>query len=241
MYSLTNIKRLPQPVMIQQECEKFIEQHGFYVTYYEDRFPENTNNTQTVINMPMASSYEPAFRDTFIDQLTVIPPETDNTFILVKSEVVKYKSNSLLPPTFTEGYEANVCFIVCLKQQLDMPINIIMGLGTKFNTQTLSFNFMPGEALVYPCDIYNIYVDKLEDQISDQYLELSNIYLKYYYKIETTTQAPPPVQPDTTPDIPVPPEEQDLTIDLTKETFYNQQGEPYLYGQPYDPSIYRTT
>jgi len=238
MYSLTNIRRLPQPVMYQQECEKLIQQHGLYVTYYEDRFSENTYNTQTVINMPMASSYQLAFRNMFINQLTVIPPETDDTFIFVKSEIVGYKSNSSSPPTYTEGYEANICAIVCLKQELPMPINIIMGLGTKFNTQTLSFNFLPGEALVYPCDIYNIYVDKLEDQISDQYLGLSNIYLKFYYKTETTIQAVPPTQPDPAPNnlVSEPPEE--VVIDPTKEIFYNQQGEPYLYGQPYDPSKY---
>ena len=88
-------------------------------------------------------------------------------------------------------------------------------MGAKVNARTLSFNVFRRGDLVYPCDIYNIYVEKLEDQEFDQYLGLGNTCLTFYYKTETTTQASPPAQPDTTPDaiVPEPLPEQEVIID----------------------------
>jgi hypothetical protein len=235
MYALSTIKFIQQPVISQQECDKIIQQHALYATYYEDRLPDNLLNTQTVVNMPLLDYYKTAFEYTTIDQLSVVYPHTADEFLFVKSEVVAYKSNSTLPISNTDSTESNVCLIICLKQQLPMPINIVMGLGNRLNTQTLSFNFLPGEAIVYPCDKYSIYIDKLEEVVSPEAADLSNVYVKFYYKIAGTVESAAPTITETPVAI--------TTVDSTppvinpQDIFYNQEGEPYLFGQPYQPFI----
>ena len=54
-------------------------------------------------NTPVTNSYELAFGDVIINQLTVIPYEKESTSIFVKSETISYKSNNVLPPPVLKG------------------------------------------------------------------------------------------------------------------------------------------
>jgi len=234
MYTLSTIKFIQQPVISEQECNKLIEQHKLYATYYEDRLLKNVFNTQTVVNMPLLDYYKVVFEHITIDQLTTVYPHTADELLFVKSEIVAYKSNSSLLITNTESTESNVCLIVCLKQQLEMPINIVMGLGNRLDTQTLNFNFLPGEAIVYPCNKYRIYIDQLEETVSPEATDLSNIYVKIYYKIANTQENVVLPTGETPTNIPVTIDESLPEIN-TEDVFYNQDGEPYLFGQPYQP------
>ena len=175
--------------MVESELKKIAENHESYVTYYEDRFPENLKNTQTVPNMKTAMYFEEFFKAVIIEQLT---KTSDVNFIdkvayqFIKSKTVGYKSNSFLEFTNTSAEEndANLCLILCVQRQL-VDMNITIKYGTLVNELIPGFNFnlMPGQGVIFMSDKNSMYIDKLEDTISEKNIGLSNIYIEHYCKI----------------------------------------------------------
>jgi hypothetical protein len=234
MYSLSTIKFIQQPILSEQECKKLAEQHGLYQNYYEDRALPNMANTQTVVDMPLLKYYTTEFDYVVLDKLTFESPHITDEYLYIKSETVKYKSNSWLGTTRTESDESNVCLIICLNHDLPNPINIIMGPGEVLNTETLSFNLLPGQAVVYPCDNYGIFINRFENEISAENLELSSTYIKLYYKIISVA----PVAPVET--IPVVVEPKPMLDDTgnpivtESDIYYDENGDAWAFGTPYE-------
>ena len=231
MYSLSTIKFIQEPILSVQECKKLIEQHGLYQNYYEDRSLPNVLNTQTVVDMPLLKYYTTEFDSVVLDKLNFESPHITDEYLFIKSETVKYKSNSWLGTTRTDSSETNVCLIICLNHDLPNPINIIMGAGNILDTETLSFNLLPGQAIVYPCDNYGIYIDKVEDQISAENVELTNTYLKLFYKIIST--APTQTTPAATQSNPVVDQTGNPVV-TQSDIYYDENGSAWAFGTPYE-------
>jgi hypothetical protein len=186
MYNLLQTQIIENPLSAEQ-VETLVTQHGYYVTYEEDKRPANVYNTFTVKNMPPASDYEPQLIELLkTNYLTRIDVTLPDNVVYAGCAVYRLNPSSLQPQTKNPPGVVDLSLEICLQYQGPRPMHVGADSNNLNPGDAVKYDTIVGQGLLWVSSRHLYYRPQIR-QTPYNNPDLRNIYVKYMWAMDVPT------------------------------------------------------
>jgi len=187
MYNLLQTPQIIENPLTPEQIQTLVTQHGYYVTYEEDKRPANVYNTFTVKNMPPAPEYEPQLtqllKTTYLTQIEATLPDN---LVYTGCAVYRLNPSSKQPPTTTLAGTADLSLEICLRYDDARPMHIVEDPNNKNPGDAVKYNTVVGQGILWVSSKHIHFRPQIRQTPLDN-PDLRNIYVKYMWAMDVPT------------------------------------------------------
>jgi hypothetical protein len=186
MYNLLQTQIIENSLTPEQ-IQTLVTQHGYYVTYEEDKRPANVFNTFTVRNMPPAPDYEPQLIELLkTNYLTQIDATLPDNLVYAGCMVYRLNPNSKQPPTTTTLGLFDLSLEICLRHDDARPMYIVDDPNNQNPGDAVKYDTLLGQGLLWVSSRHLHFRPQIPQTPTDN-PDLRNIYVKYVWGMDVPT------------------------------------------------------
>jgi hypothetical protein len=186
MYNLLQTQIIENPLTPEQ-IQTLVTQHGYYVTYEEDKRPANVFNTFTVRNMPPAADYVAQLTELLkTTYLTNIEPTLPDNLIYNSCSVYRLNPSSFQSHIKNTPGVIDLSLEICLQHDGPRPMYIINTPNGPVTDQTTQYDTVVGQGILWVSSKHIYFRPQIRQTPTDN-PDLRNIYVKYTWAMDVPT------------------------------------------------------